>query len=105
MVTAYHTNTPDPVSYNQAVSRPDSDLWLESIKKELDNPDRMNVWTEVVLPAGEKAIGTTWAFRTKTNENDILIKQKSRLCAQGYAQRESIDYNETYAPTDRLATF
>ena len=36
------------------------------------------------------------------NESGQVIKNKVRLVAQGYNQEEWIDYNETYAPIDRL---
>ena len=32
------------------------------------------------------------------NENDIIIRNKTRLVAQGYNQQEEIDYDETFAP-------
>lgn len=102
--TASLANSADPVSYNQAINRSDSNHWIDSIKKELDSLERMNVWTEMLLPVGERALGTTWAFKRKTNQDNVLIKYKSRLCAQGYSQREGIDYNDTYSPTGRLAT-
>lgn len=102
--SAHQANSADPTSYNQALKRPDAHLWIESIQREIDALERMGVWTEVVLPAGERALGTTWAFRRKTNQDGELIKYKSRLCAQGYAQREGIDYHDTYSPTGRLST-
>lgn len=64
----------------------------------------MNVWSEVALPDGERALGATWAFKRKTDQDNELIKYKFRLCAQGYTQREGIDYHDTYSPAGRLAT-
>ncbi|GKA16339.1 retrovirus-related pol polyprotein from transposon TNT 1-94 [Tanacetum coccineum] len=36
------------------------------------------------------------------DENEIVIKNKARLVAQGYNQQERIDYEETFAPVSRL---
>lgn len=88
---ACHTNTVYPVSYNQALQRPESHLWVEPIQQGLNALEKMNVLTEVSLPEGEQALGTTWAFKRKTNQDGELIKYKYRLCAQGFSQREGID--------------
>ena len=42
-------------------------------------------------------IGTKWIFRNKKNESGIIVRNKARLVAQGYNQKEGIDYEETYA--------
>jgi hypothetical protein len=42
-------------------------------------------------------IGTKWVFRNKENEDGIVVKNKSRLVAQGYTQVEGLDFDETFA--------
>ncbi|GJV00159.1 retrovirus-related pol polyprotein from transposon TNT 1-94 [Tanacetum coccineum] len=37
------------------------------------------------------------------DENEVVIKNKARLVAQGYNQQEGIDYEETFALVARLA--
>ena len=42
-------------------------------------------------------------FRSnKLDEHDTVIRNKSRLIAQGYTQVEGIDFDETFAPIARL---
>ncbi|GJX98983.1 retrovirus-related pol polyprotein from transposon TNT 1-94 [Tanacetum coccineum] len=60
------------------------------------------VWTLVDLPYSKKAIGTKWVYRNKKVERGILVRNKSRLVAQGYKQEEGIDYDEVFAPAARI---
>ena len=41
-------------------------------------------------------------FRNKFDENGEVTKNKAKLVCKGYAQEESIDYGETFAPIARL---
>ena len=43
-------------------------------------------------------IGYQWVFVRKWNEKNEIIRYKAWLVAQGFSQRPSIDYEETYAP-------
>ncbi|GKG34815.1 putative ribonuclease H-like domain-containing protein, partial [Tanacetum coccineum] len=38
----------------------------------------------------------------KKDERGIVIKNKARLVAQGYIQKEEIDYDDMFAPVDRI---
>lgn len=97
------TTSTDPQTYTQATRRDDSEEWIKAMDKELSALERMNVWEEVEVPAGQHALGTTWVYKRKTNTNGELAKYNARLCAQGFSQIEGVDYCETYAPTGRLA--
>ena len=47
-------------------------------------------------------IRTKKIFRNNLDENDVVIRNKTRLVAQGYNQEEEIDYDKTFAPVARL---
>ena len=47
-------------------------------------------------------IGTKWIFKNKSDEHGTVIRNKSRLVAQGYTYVEWIDFDETFAPVARL---
>jgi hypothetical protein len=41
-------------------------------------------------------------FRNKQVQDGIVVRNKTRLVAQGYTQVEGLDFGETYAPVVRL---
>nr|GEW36101.1 hypothetical protein [Tanacetum cinerariifolium] len=49
------------------------------------------------LPYGKRVIGTKWVFRNKKDKRGIVVRNKSRLVAQGHTQKEGIDYEEVFA--------
>ncbi|CAA7042425.1 unnamed protein product [Microthlaspi erraticum] len=55
----------------------------------------------VPLPDGVNVVGTKWIFKNKTDDAGI-VRNKSRLVAQGYSQVEGVDFDETFAPVARL---
>ena len=72
------------------------------MQKELNQFEKSKVWTLVPLPKGHSVIGTKWVFKNKLDESRKVIRNKVRLVAQGYNQREEINYDETFAPIARL---
>nr|GEV99594.1 hypothetical protein [Tanacetum cinerariifolium] len=60
------------------------------------------VWILVDLPYGKRAIGTKWVYKNKKDERGIVIRNKSRLVAQGHTHEEGIDYEEVFAPVARI---
>jgi hypothetical protein len=70
--------------------------------EELENFERNQVWELVEPPSNCKPIGTKWLWKNKEGENGEVVRNKLRLVAQGYSQKEVIDYEETFAPVARL---
>ncbi|GKF93107.1 putative ribonuclease H-like domain-containing protein, partial [Tanacetum coccineum] len=54
------------------------------------------------LPYGKKAIGTKWVYRNKKDERGVVVRNKTRLVAQGHIQEEGIDYDEVFAHVARI---
>jgi hypothetical protein len=53
-------------------------------------------------PPGCKLIETKWVWKNKEGEKGEVVRNKSRLVAQGFSQKKGIDYEETFSPVARL---
>ena len=58
--------------------------WVNSMYEELYQFVRNDVWELVPRTKGVNVIGTKWIFKNKSNEHGTVIRNKSRLIAQGY---------------------
>jgi hypothetical protein len=76
--------------------------WVNAMHEKLENFERNQVWELVDPPSGCKPIETKWVWKNKEGENGEVVRNKSRLVAQGYSQKERINYKETFAPMARL---
>ncbi|GJR06136.1 retrovirus-related pol polyprotein from transposon TNT 1-94 [Tanacetum coccineum] len=76
--------------------------WIDAMQEELNQFYRNKVWTFVPLPYGKIVIGSKWVFRNKKDKHGTTTKNKARLVAQGYSQEEGIEYDETFAPVERM---
>nr|GEV79894.1 putative ribonuclease H-like domain-containing protein [Tanacetum cinerariifolium] len=79
-----------------------NDDFHTSMQEELLQFKMQKVWVLVDLPHVKRAIGTKWVFRNKKDERGIVIRNKARLVAQGHTQEERINYEEVFAPVERI---
>ncbi|GJT49513.1 putative ribonuclease H-like domain-containing protein [Tanacetum coccineum] len=77
-------------------------FWVDAMQEELLQFKIQKVWILVDLPYRKKAIGTKWVYRNKKDERGVVVRNKTRLVAQGYRQEEGIDYDEVFAPVARI---
>jgi hypothetical protein len=95
---------PAPATYREAThpDRLDRELWIEAMQKEYNSLIGFGAWKLVPkadMPRDQRAIGCRWTYAIKADG-----RYKARLVAQGFLQRPGLDYDETYAPTSKLAT-
>nr|GEU81145.1 putative ribonuclease H-like domain-containing protein [Tanacetum cinerariifolium] len=79
--------------------------WIESMQEELYQFDRLDVWELVDRPLCKNIINMKWLWKNKRDEENIVIRNKSRLVAKGYVQKERVDFEESFAPVARLEAF
>jgi hypothetical protein len=61
---------------------------------------RFGSW--LTLPQGVNRLVQSGCGKHKEGEKGEVVRNKSRLVAQGFSQKEGIDYEETFAPVARL---
>ena len=72
------------------------------MQEELNQFEGSEVWELVPKHSNQSVIRTRWVFWYKMDENDIIVRNKTRLVDQGFNQEEGIDYEETFASVARL---
>nr|GFB30185.1 hypothetical protein [Tanacetum cinerariifolium] len=77
-------------------------VWIESMQEELYQFDQLDVWELVDRPLCKNVINMKWLLKSKRDEENTLIRNKSRLVSKGYAQKEGVDFEESFAPVARL---
>nr|GEU87644.1 putative ribonuclease H-like domain-containing protein [Tanacetum cinerariifolium] len=76
--------------------------WIKSMQEELHQFDRLDVWELVDRPLCTNVINMKWLWKNKRDEENTVIRNKSHLVAKGYAQKEGVDFEESFAPVARL---
>ncbi|GJU58577.1 retrovirus-related pol polyprotein from transposon TNT 1-94 [Tanacetum coccineum] len=71
-------------------------------RKKIHQFERLDVWELVDRPLCKNVINLKWLWKNKHDEENTIIRNKSRLVAKGYGQKEGIDFEESFAPVARL---
>nr|GFD36172.1 retrovirus-related Pol polyprotein from transposon TNT 1-94 [Tanacetum cinerariifolium] len=72
------------------------------MQEELHQFDRLDVWELVDMPLCTNVVNLKWLWKNKRDEENTLIQNESRLVAKGYAQKEGVDFEESFTPVARL---
>ncbi len=89
----------EPKRFNEASEDKD---WIATMNEELDRIEQNNTWELVPRPTDKNVIGSKWVFKNKLNEQGQIVRNKARLVCKGYAQVEGQDFDETFAPVERM---
>jgi hypothetical protein len=63
-----------------------------------------DVWEVVPWPEGKSVIGSKWIYKIKHAADGSVEKFKARFVANGFSQKEGVDYNETFTPITRYTS-
>nr|GFC41103.1 Gag-Pol polyprotein [Tanacetum cinerariifolium] len=85
-----------PLEQNVKVAMTDS-TWIDSMQEELLQFKRLDVWVLVLTPDNISPLTLKWIFKNKHDEEQTVIRNKSRLVVRGYRQEEGIDFKESFA--------
>nr|GEX28896.1 hypothetical protein [Tanacetum cinerariifolium] len=80
----------------------DGEMCMFALTEELHQFDQLDVWELVDSPLCKNVIHMKWLWKNKRNEENTVIRNKSYFVAKGYAQKEGIDFEESFAPVARL---
>nr|GEW13640.1 hypothetical protein [Tanacetum cinerariifolium] len=100
-MSALTVSTAKPKNIKEAMA---DSAWINVMQEELHQFDRLKVWELVEKLFGKNVIKLKWLWKNKKDEEQTVIHNKSQLVAKGYAQEESIDFEESFSPVACLET-
>ena len=94
-----------PSSLHEVLQGPNATEWTDTIHQEMDSLTHSNTFVEVnQVPPPFTLIGSKFVFSLKRDVSGKVIWYKACLMAQGFSQREGIDYTNTFTPVVRLTS-
>nr|GEV92535.1 hypothetical protein [Tanacetum cinerariifolium] len=91
--------TMEPKNVKEAMTDP---AWINSMQEEILQFKRLDVW--VLVPTPDNILPLTLVIQKKHDEEQTVIRNKSRLVVRGYRQEEGIDFEESFALVARMET-
>ncbi|GJS12067.1 retrovirus-related pol polyprotein from transposon TNT 1-94 [Tanacetum coccineum] len=88
----------EPKNFKQAMTE---QSWIDAMQEEIHEFQRLEVWELVLYPDKVLLIKLKWIYKVKT-EFGWVLKNKAKLVAQGFRQKEGINFKESFKPVARI---
>jgi hypothetical protein len=95
-----------PSPYKAAMASPEKSEWQRAMQDEIHTlQDERGCWQFVLFPRRQhKILRCHFVFKIKT-KNGQVVRYKARLVIDGSGQVQGINYQETFAPVVKYASF
>ena len=94
----------DPQCIEEALKGKHSDKWKQALEAEYNSLIDNETWELVPPPESSNIVGSKWVLKTKRDANGNINRHKARLVAQGYSQKQEVDYEEVFSPVARYSS-
>ncbi|CAI7771710.1 unnamed protein product, partial [Closterium sp. NIES-53] len=94
---------PTSRSYAEAIEGPYSSQWQTAMDTEMASWKSTGTYVDEAPPPGANIVSGMWIFRVKRSPGSPLVF-KARYVAQGFSQRQGVDFFQTFSPTPKMTT-
>ena len=85
----------EPCTFEEAVKH---QVWKDAMNKEYESIMKNDVWDVVSTPKDKSVVTQKWLYNIKHEDDGSAEVFKARFVAQGFSQKEGVDYDEIVAP-------
>ncbi|CAI7776128.1 unnamed protein product [Closterium sp. NIES-53] len=94
---------PTPHSYAKAITGPYSCQWQAAMDTEMASWKSTGTYVDAVPPPGANIVDGMWISRVKRPLGSLPVF-KARYVAQGFSQRQGVDFFQTFFSTPKMTT-
>ena len=92
------------ITYQDAMSSLEALFLREAINSEIKSIIKNNTSILTYLPPKCKHLGCEWIFKKQLKVDGFVERYKAQLVAQGFGQKASLDFFDTYSPVAHIFT-
>lgn len=96
-----HDSQVEPTCFSQAVKYPE---WREAMASEFNALQKNGTWSLVPPSPSMNILPSKWVFKIKRRADGSIERHNARLVANGFHQKQGLDYTETFSPVVKHST-